>query len=51
MRRDIEVEDIHRQTHGRTRVRNVNDTRDMALHWSARQQEVDLVIIVTCAER
>lgn len=43
---DIEIEDVHRKTHGRARVRNVHDTRYMALDRRARQQEIDLVVVV-----
>lgn len=50
MRADIEIEDIHRQAHGRTRIRNINNTRDMSLHRRTRQQEIDLVVVVAFAK-
>ena len=46
VRRNIEVEDVHRQSHSRTRVGNVYNTCDVALDRGAREQEIDLVVVV-----
>ena len=45
-RHNIKVEDIDREAHSRTRVWNVHDTSHMTLYRCAREQEVDLIIIV-----
>lgn len=47
MRRDIEVEDVDRQAHGCARIGNIDDACYMSLHGGAREQQVDLVVIVT----
>lgn len=46
--RDVEVEDIFRQTDGRARVRDVDNAGDMTLYGRAGEQEVDLVVVVAC---
>jgi hypothetical protein len=51
MRRYIEIEYIHRKTHGGTCVGYIDDSGNVTLHRGARQQEVDLVVVVACAER
>jgi hypothetical protein len=43
---DVEIEDIHRKTNRSACVRNIHDTRNMALDRRTRQQKIDLVIIV-----
>jgi hypothetical protein len=50
MRADIEVEDIHRETHRRARVRYVHNTRNVSLYWRTRQQKVNLIIVVSCPQ-
>ena len=48
MRANVKVKDIHGQPHSRTRIGNIDDTSHMALNRRTRQQEVDLVVVVTC---
>lgn len=48
MRTDVKVEDVHRQTYGRTRIGNIDYTSYVTLNWGAREQEIDLVVAVPC---
>lgn len=47
-RADVEVEDINRQAHRRARVGDVHNAGNVALHGCAREQEVDLIVVVAC---
>jgi hypothetical protein len=44
---DIKVENIHGQTYRRTCIRDIDDASNMSLHRRTRQEEVDLVIVVS----
>lgn len=46
-RRNVEVKDVHWQPEGCARIRDVDNTRDMALNWGTREEQVDLVITVS----
>jgi hypothetical protein len=46
MRPNIKVENIHRQPNRRTRIRNIHNPRNMALHRRAAKQQIDLVVII-----
>jgi hypothetical protein len=46
---DIEIENIHRQTERCAGIRDVNDTRNVALDRCAAEQQIDLVIAVAVA--
>jgi hypothetical protein len=48
MRRDVKVKDIHRHPHRRARIRDIDHAREMPLHRRAREQQVDLIVIVSC---
>jgi uncharacterized NAD(P)/FAD-binding protein YdhS len=50
MRRDVEVKDVHRQAHSCTGIRNIDHTCYVALNGGAGEQQVDLVVIVTCRQ-
>ena len=47
LRSDIEIKDINRQPKRRASIRNVHDARNMSLHRSARQQKIDLVVVIS----
>jgi len=47
MRADVKVEDIHRQSNRRARIGEVHNPSNMPLDGRAREQEVDLIIIVS----
>lgn len=46
LRPDIKIEDIHRHTDGRAGVGKIDDAGDVALDGGAREEEVDLVVVV-----
>jgi hypothetical protein len=46
---NIEIKDVHWHSHRRTRIRNIDNTRDVALDGRTAKQQIDLVVVVAIA--
>jgi hypothetical protein len=50
MRRDVKVKDVHRQAHSCTCVGDIHNTCNVALNRGTGEQQINLVVIVTCRQ-
>lgn len=48
---NIKIEDVHRHSKRRARIRNVDNTRNVALHGRTAEQQIDLVVAIPIAPK